>query len=153
MHDKAKDGKLRSVNGAGPVPSAADDQPKKRRRWDQTTDADTPTSSAGGGGGKKGAGWDAGGGGEGTTPSISRWDETPGRQQKGGETPGATPGMSTRVWDTTPGHAATPGAVTPGRETPGTASATPSASARKNRWDETPKTERGEGRGEGGGGH
>lgn len=57
----------------------------------------------------------------------------------GAETPGATP--SSRAWDATPGHA-TPGAVTPGRgeETPGH-KATPSA--RKNRWDETPKTERG----------
>lgn len=64
------------------------------------------------------------------------WAETPGRKT-GAETPGATP--STRQWDATPGHA-TPGATTPGRETPGQA-ATPSA--RKNRWDETPKTERG----------
>jgi splicing factor 3B subunit 1 len=64
------------------------------------------------------------------------WAETPGRKT-GSETPGATP--STRQWDSTPGHA-TPGAATPGRETPGQA-ATPSA--RKNRWDETPKTERG----------
>ena len=46
------------------------------------------------------------------------------------------------MWDATPGHA-TPGAMTPGRETPG-ATATPSASTRKNRWDETPRTERGE---------
>ena len=47
------------------------------------------------------------------------------------------------MWDATPGHA-TPGAATPGRDTPG--HATPSAatpSARRNRWDETPKTERG----------
>ena len=51
----------------------------------------------------------------------------------------ATPGQSTRMWAETPGHA-TPGAATPGRETPGQG-ATPSA--RKNRWDETPKTERG----------
>ena len=68
----------------------------------------------------------------------ARWDETPGRA-KGSETPGATPGQSTRMWDSTPGHA-TPGAATPGRETPGQGG-TPSA--RKNRWDETPKTERG----------
>ena len=74
------------------------------------------------------------------TPAISRWDETPGHP-KGSETPGAmaTPGVSTRMWDPTPGHA-TPGAVTPGRETPGHDKA---MSSRRNRWDETPKTERG----------
>ena len=54
----------------------------------------------------------------------------------GGETPGATP--STRQWDATPGHA-TPGAATPGRDsTPGH-----QASARKNRWDETPRADKG----------
>ena len=83
-----------------------------------------------------------------STPSISRWDETPGRA-KGSETPGATPSASTRVWENTPAHL-TPGHVTPGHATPGHAtpghatpghSATPSA--RRNRWDETPRTERG----------
>ncbi|KAH8042378.1 hypothetical protein HPB51_022186 [Rhipicephalus microplus] len=79
------------------------------------------------------------------TPSHARWDETPGRA-KGSETPGATPGYSsTRMWDPTPAHA-TPGHATPGHETPGgtqkgAAPGTPSA--RRNRWDETPKTERG----------
>ena len=68
---------------------------------------------------------------------LCSWAETPGRKT-GSETPGATP--SQRMWDATPGHA-TPGAVTPGRDTPG-GGVTPSA--RKNRWDETPKTERGE---------
>ena len=65
-----------------------------------------------------------------STPSASQWDETPGRA-KGSETPGATP--STRLWESTPGHA-TPGAATPGHGTPG---------GKKNRWDETPKTDRG----------
>lgn len=64
------------------------------------------------------------------TPADHRWDETPGH--KGSETPGATPGQSTRVWD------ATPGAATPGRETP----AHDKSISRRNRWDETPKTER-----------
>lgn len=73
-----------------------------------------------------------------TPAAPSRWDETPGHG-KGGETPGATPGASTRVWDATPGHA-TPGHATPGRETP---SHDKGASSRRNRWDETPKTERG----------
>ena len=72
------------------------------------------------------------------TPASTRWDETPGHG-KGGETPGATPGQSTRMWDATPGHA-TPGHATPGRET---ASHDKGASSRRNRWDETPKTERG----------
>ena len=73
------------------------------------------------------------------SPHVFRWDDTPGRG-KGGDTPGATP--STRqMWEATPGHA-TPGAATPGRETPGAGDkGTPSA--RKNRWDETPRTERG----------
>lgn len=78
----------------------------------------------------------------GHTPSNSRWDETPGRP-KGSETPGATP--SSRMWDPTPSHtpagAATPGRDTPGHATPGHGGAT--SSVRKNRWDETPKTERG----------
>lgn len=43
------------------------------------------------------------------------------------------------MWDATPGHAA-PGAATPGRETP---SHEKTVSSRRNRWDETPKTERG----------
>lgn len=73
-----------------------------------------------------------------STPAHARWDETPGHP-KGSETPGATPGQSTRMWDATPGHA-TPGAATPGRETPGHEKG---ASSRRNRWDETPKTERG----------
>ncbi|KAB1278735.1 Splicing factor 3B subunit 1 [Camelus dromedarius] len=77
----------------------------------------------------------------GHTPSL-RWDETPGRA-KGSETPGATPGS--KIWDPTPSHtpagAATPGrGDTPGHATPGHGGAT--SSARKNRWDETPKTER-----------
>lgn len=67
------------------------------------------------------------------TPATARWDETPGHP-KGSETPGATP--SARLWDATPGHA-TPGHATPGRETPAT------GTSRRNRWDETPKTERG----------
>lgn len=70
------------------------------------------------------------------TPADHRWDETPGGGTgRGGETPGATPGQSTRQWDATPGHA------TPGRETPSHAS---QPQSRRNRWDETPKTERGE---------
>lgn len=74
---------------------------------------------------------------------LSRWDETPGPTKMGAETPGATPGQSTRMWDATPGHT-TPaaGAATPGRDTPGHIGAT-QTSVRRNRWDETPKTERG----------
>ena len=131
MAEKAKEGTLRAVNGTADSGAA---QAKKRRRWDQTTD-DTPQQ-------KKKATWDESDAA--ATPSSSRWDATPGR--KGAETPGhvATPSASTRHWAETPGHA-TPGAATPGRDTPGHMTpghqATPSA--RKNRWDETPKTERG----------
>ena len=129
--EKARDGSLKAVNG-----NAEAAPQKKKRRWDQTAE-DTPASK------KKASGtsWETA---EASTPSNSRWDETPGRP-KGGETPGATPGASTRMWDATPGHA-TPGAATPGRETPGheTPGARATPSARKNRWDETPRTERGE---------
>lgn len=49
------------------------------------------------------------------------------------------------MWEPTPSHtpagAATPGRDTPGHATPGHGGAT--SSVRKNRWDETPKTERG----------
>lgn len=58
-----------------------------------------------------------------TTPSNTRWDETPGHVTKGSETPGVTP--SQRMWEATPSH--TPGHMTPA--TPG----------KRNRWDETPK--------------
>ncbi|XP_059221852.1 splicing factor 3B subunit 1 isoform X1 [Stomoxys calcitrans] len=65
------------------------------------------------------------------TPADHRWDETP-AHKTGSETPGATPGLGTRMWDATPAHAMTPGHETPGHE----------KSVRRNRWDETPKTER-----------
>ncbi|XP_076460472.1 splicing factor 3B subunit 1-like isoform X1 [Babylonia areolata] len=125
MQEKAKAGDLHVVSGSG----AADSQKAagKRRRWDQTADTGAPAA-------KKKSSWDAAETAA-PTPSNSRWDETPGRP-KGSDTPGATP--STRQWDATPGHA-TPGATTPGRDnTPGH----PASSARKNRWDETPKADR-----------
>ncbi|XP_072037887.1 splicing factor 3B subunit 1-like isoform X2 [Amphiura filiformis] len=175
MQERVKKGELRVQQ----QPAKA----VKRRRWDQMG-GDTPSTPAGPGGEgatpkkAKGTSWDQA---EANTPSISRWDETPGRT-KGGETPGATPGQtpgaatpghvtpgratpgragatptshtpgatpsaSTRVWEATPGHVtpghvtpghATPGHVTPGHATPGRA--TPGS--RKNRWDETPRTER-----------
>ncbi|XP_077979078.1 splicing factor 3B subunit 1-like isoform X2 [Glandiceps talaboti] len=135
LHEKAKAGELNAVNGSAPVAS----KPAKRRRWDQAGD-ETPGGATPK---KKTSSWDVA---EAQTPSLTpshtRWDETPGRT-KGGETPGATPGMSTRVWDATPSHI-TPGHVTPGHSTAGHAtpghSGTPSA--RRNRWDETPRTER-----------
>jgi len=126
MKAKAKEGTLKTVNGT------TDSQPPaKRRRWDVSSVGpadETPNKQAK-------SSWDAV---EANTPSGSRWDDTPGRS-KGAETPGATPGASTRQWDQTPGHASS-GAATPGRETPGQ-QVTPSA--RRNRWDETPKTDRG----------
>uniref|UniRef100_A0A8C5G6N1 Splicing factor 3B subunit 1 domain-containing protein n=1 Tax=Gouania willdenowi TaxID=441366 RepID=A0A8C5G6N1_GOUWI len=117
--EKAKAGDLKAVNGSAAAQAAA----KRKRRWDQTTPGHTPGHTPA------------------HTPSNSRWDETPGRP-KGSETPGATP--SSRMWDPTPSHtpagAATPGRDTPGHATPGHGGAT--GSVRKNRWDETPKTER-----------
>ncbi|XP_022910046.1 splicing factor 3B subunit 1 isoform X2 [Onthophagus taurus] len=122
--EKAKDGSLKVSNGE------AKTAPKKRARWDQTVEESfvpakkktlqvTTANSA------ATPIWDAD-----STPADHRWDETPGH--KGSETPGATPGQSTRLWD------ATPGAATPGRETP----AHDKGTSRRNRWDETPKTER-----------
>uniref|UniRef100_A0A182J3Z3 Splicing factor 3B subunit 1 domain-containing protein n=1 Tax=Anopheles atroparvus TaxID=41427 RepID=A0A182J3Z3_ANOAO len=129
IQEKAKDGTLKiSTNGSMkqqqsqlqlPMP-----EPKKRGRWDQAVEEHfippkkpsvpaTPT-------------WDAE-----KTPADHRWDETPGH--KGSETPGATPNV--RIWDATPAHASG-AAATPGRETPA------EKSTRRNRWDETPKTER-----------
>ncbi|XP_060636999.1 splicing factor 3B subunit 1 isoform X1 [Anolis sagrei] len=129
LAEKAKAGELKVVNGASSQPPS-----KRKRRWDQTADQ-TPGTTP-----KKLSSWDQAET-PGHTPSL-RWDETPGRA-KGSETPGATPGS--KIWDPTPSHtpagAATPGrGDTPGHATPGHGGAT--SSARKNRWDETPKTER-----------
>ncbi|XP_013413734.1 splicing factor 3B subunit 1 [Lingula anatina] len=128
MVEKAKEGTLKVSNGSGD--SAA--KSAKRRRWDQAAEDGTAPA-------KKKSSWDAA---ESTTPSQARWDETPGRQ-KGGETPGNMATPSTRMWEATPGHA-TPGAATPGRDTPGhtTPGHQGTPSARRNRWDETPRTER-----------
>jgi len=126
MKSKAKEGTLKTVNGA-----VNSQPPAKRRRWDVSSVGpadETPLKQSK-------PSWDEV---EANTPSQSRWDDTPGRA-KGADTPGATPGASTRQWDQTPGHASS-GAATPGRETPGQ-QVTPSA--RRNRWDETPKTDRG----------
>ncbi|XP_048754617.1 splicing factor 3B subunit 1-like isoform X2 [Ostrea edulis] len=126
LKEKAKAGELRVVNGSdSQKQAAAAAAEKKKRRWDQATDDSSAKKAK--------TTWDAA-----ETPSNTRWDETPGRKT-GAETPGATPGQSTRMWDATPGHL-TPGATTPGRDaTPGHQN-TPSA--RRNRWDETPRTER-----------
>uniref|UniRef100_A0A8C4ZWE1 Splicing factor 3b subunit 1 n=1 Tax=Gadus morhua TaxID=8049 RepID=A0A8C4ZWE1_GADMO len=136
MAEKAKTGDLKAVNGSAAAAAA-----KRKRRWDQTAEANqTPTN---------------------TTPKkMSSWDQADSTAEVtgtrdggfvfllwtllgcGSETPGATP--STRMWDPTPSHtpagAATPGRDTPGHATPGHGGAT--GSVRKNRWDETPKTER-----------
>ncbi|KAG5340164.1 SF3B1 factor, partial [Acromyrmex heyeri] len=124
LAEKAKDGTLKA-NGE-PKPA-----PKKRGRWDQTDD--TPVQKKLSGASATPTSWDNAD----VTPAAIRWDETPGHG-KGAETPGATPGVSTRMWDATPAHA-TPGAATPGRETPSHEKA---VTSRRNRWDETPKTER-----------
>jgi len=130
MAEKAKDGTLKAVDTNGAAKAA----PKRKGRWDQTTD-ETPSKSAK----KPAAAFFAA---ESSTPSHSAaWAETPGRKDPGSETPGAaTPG--TRMWDPTPAHA-TPGRdKIHGADTPGHGAATPSASTRRNRWDETPRTDR-----------
>ncbi|XP_039290962.1 LOW QUALITY PROTEIN: splicing factor 3B subunit 1 [Nilaparvata lugens] len=134
LAEKYKDGTLKAVsNGdsASSRPTAAVTAGKKRGRWDQTGPQDaTPAKKPG----PQESPWEK----EDATPASTRWDETPGRAKaaSGAETPGATPGAaSTRVWEATPGHA------TPGHETPGHADKA-GMSARRNRWDETPKTER-----------
>ncbi|CAL9690738.1 unnamed protein product [Knipowitschia caucasica] len=150
LAEKAKSGELKAVNGSAAsqaAAAAAAAAAKRKRRWDQTADQ-TPSNATP----KKLSSWDQADASVETpghtpghtpahTPSNSRWDETPGRP-KGSETPGATP--SSRMWDPTPSHtpagAATPGRDTPGHATPGHGGAT--GSVRKNRWDETPKTER-----------
>ena len=68
---------------------------------------------------------------------LNMWDATPGRKQDlGSETPGAAP-ATPRMWDPTPAHLG-------GSETPAAGAATPGAATpgRRNRWDETPRTER-----------
>ncbi|CAG9585452.1 unnamed protein product [Danaus chrysippus] len=123
--ERAREGTLKAVsqsNGEATKPAA-----KRKGRWDQSSEDTpsvkkpvvqaTPSSQA--------------------TPSWENergaWEETPSAGGRGGETPGATP--SARVWDATPAHL-TPGHATPGRETPA------HHASRRNRWDETPKTDR-----------
>jgi len=134
MQEKAKDGTLKAVSqdSNGAAKAAA---PKRKGRWDQTTD-ETPTAKTAK---KPAAAFFA----EASTPQHNpAWAETPGRKDPGSETPGnATPGA--RMWDPTPAHT-TPGRDKMGAETPGHGAATPSASTRRNRWDETPRTDRGE---------
>ncbi|XP_026467964.1 splicing factor 3B subunit 1-like [Ctenocephalides felis] len=141
--EKSKDGTLQKHSSSSNGDSLGVTQ-RKRGRWDQTIDEQfVPASSSAP---KKKAveatpssaptpTW-----GEDRTPADHRWDETPGHKAYP-ETPGATPGQSTRIWDATPAHQA---AATPthlgsaaGAETPGHGDR-----SRRNRWDETPKTER-----------
>ena len=90
----------------------------RRRRWDQPATTDEPPA-------KKSVDLH-----EAQTPAApNRWDETPGRIGRGDATPGQA------IWDPTPSHTGTT-PMTPGHETPST------KAGRRNRWDETPKTER-----------
>ncbi|CAL8094402.1 unnamed protein product [Calicophoron daubneyi] len=142
--EKSKSGQLKTVNAAAP--------PTKRRRWDQPSvdtngeaRADTPASTPGA-----------------ITPSGKRWGDdtltpsrpsatpsgvaTPGSRSQWEETPGrpkdfaATPGQSVRQWAETPANISS--AATPGRDTLGGAGLGNTPSTRRNRWDETPHTER-----------
>ncbi len=129
MKDKAKEGTLKVVDqNAGSAPAAGvRTAPKRRGRWDMTAE-ETPSKAV-----KKPSATPAEGS---TTPGhLNQWDATPGRKDPGSETPAA----QVRMWDPTPAHT-TPGRDTaPGSATPG--AATP-AGGRRNRWDETPRTER-----------
>ncbi|OON16856.1 HEAT repeat protein, partial [Opisthorchis viverrini] len=135
---------------SGQLTMVADTIPTKRRRWDQSsTDvngeaksdlASTPSATT------PSKRW----GDDSVTPSRpsatpsnaatpgsrSQWEETPGRPKDAA----ATPGQSVRQWAETPAYLS--GTATPGRDMPtgGALGGTPSA--RRNRWDETPRTER-----------
>ena len=99
------------------------DKSTKRRRWDQPQAGVTGEEPP-----KKKSTWDYA---EAATPAApGMWDQTPGRILDGSKTPGQ------EQWDPTPMHPTTT-PITPGHDTPGHKS-----SVRRNRWDETPKTER-----------
>ena len=77
-------------------------------------------------------------GGDSTPATLQMWDATPGHRDPGSETPSQN--ATARMWDPTPAHQ-TPGhGSVPGAETPGHISA--ATPGRRNRWDETPRTER-----------
>lgn len=144
IQEKSKDGSLKvSSNG-----DASRSEPKKRGRWDQTIDEQFVPAKKSASGALTPT-WESDVSNfvlpfenivlhkiyvnvnSQKTPADHRWDETPGH--KGSETPGATP--SARIWDATPAissHSTTPGRETPAQE----------KSVRRNRWDETPRTER-----------
>jgi splicing factor 3B subunit 1 len=133
IQEKAKDGTLQTRDENAEV-SQVRTAPKRKGRWDQTSAASEEAAAAAAAAGgapaaktTKKAAWEA------ETPAHDQWGATPGHRGAGGETPGATPGQSTRMWDATPGHA------TPGHG----GSEKIISSARRNRWDETPKTDRG----------
>lgn len=89
----------------------------KRRRWDAAPSPADEEPAA-----KKIAYHEA------ATPAIpGRWDQTPGHFSEGPQAP--------QQWEPTPIHPSQ--AATPGHETPAAR-----GSQRRNRWDETPKTER-----------
>ena len=135
MAEKAKDGTLKPVDTNGAAKAA----PKRRGRWDQTEETPAKTAKKPASSFFQAEGSATPGAGD-ATPGRQAWAETPGRVAPGSETPGTVD--RGRMWDPTPAHA------TPGRdkssETPGHAgSATPGgASSRRNRWDETPRTDR-----------
>ena len=136
MAEKAKDGTLKPVDTNGAAKAA----PKRRGRWDQTEETPAKTAKKPASSFFQAEGSATPGGPGDATPGRQAWAETPGRVAPGSETPGTVD--RGRMWDPTPAH------TTPGRdkssETPGHAgSATPGgASSRRNRWDETPRTDR-----------
>ena len=126
MKEKAKEGTLKVVEQPAPQVKTA---PKRRGRWDMTVTAEeTPSKVA-----KKPAVVDGSATPSATPGHGNQWDSTPGRKDVGSETPGSGMTPAARMWDPTPAH------TTPGRETPA-GGMTPGG--RRNRWDETPRTER-----------
>lgn len=143
IQEKIKDGTLKTSNGDNTRQS----EPKKRGRWDQTIDDQFVPAK------KTAAGAATPTWGDvdvslkliykntlinsfltQKTPGDHRWEDTPHRGGLGSETPGATP--SARIWDATPAPVQQQ-QVSVGHATPSTQD-----KGRRNRWDETPKTER-----------
>lgn len=179
MRDKAKDGTLKVVQKQPAAAPQQQQQPRpgqrKRGRWDVASVASTPVQQ-GADQGQAGSGFDedepttpaaklrkqqqqlASGGGGAATPLTgegamgqNQWDATPGRRDGQADmTPGSgmTPAAA-RMWDPTPAPHQQQQQQQP-HQTPGGGQATPAGGGRRNRWDETPRTERGETPGGGG---
>ncbi|KAF7489761.1 Splicing factor 3B subunit 1 [Sarcoptes scabiei] len=116
--EKAKAGELKTTNNSSTTAAAG----TKRRRWDQ------PTSDLGESESEPVVKKPVTNYHEAATPAVAgRWDQTPAHIPDGSRTPAQ--------WDPTPAHSGQIGYQTPSVDGV-------DKSTRKNRWDETPKTER-----------